>query len=197
MTTAAIEKICSQRSDIAAYIDGELSPREQLNLEAHLAICGECRVELNEQKNLLRALDFALEDKKAFELPENFTKVVVANAESKVSGLRRPQERFTAFFVCAALFLLVIIGLGSETEAVFKPFADFGEQFLAVIGFVFRFFYDIALGAAIILRSIGAQLFFGSPVSLLAAVVLFGVSSFALLRFVVRSSILKIQAQEK
>lgn len=193
----AIEKKCSERSDIAAYIDGELLPHEELNLEAHLAACGECRTELNEQKKLLCALDFAFEDENKFELPENFTATVVANAESKVSGLRRPQERFTAFFVCATLFLLVILGLGSETEAVFKTFTEFGEQFLAVVGFVVRFFYDIALGAAIILRSIGAQLFFGSTSSLVAAVVLFGVSSFALLRFIVRSSILKIQAQEK
>lgn len=192
-----VEKFCSQRSEIAAYIDGELLPREEIALESHLANCAECRTELNEQKKLLCVLDFALEDERKIELPENFTEVVVANAESKVSGLRRPQERFTAFFVCAALFLLVIVGLGSETEAVFKTFADFGEQFLAVAGFVFRFFYDIALGLAIILRSISSHLFFSSNGSLALAVVLFALSLIALFRFFVRSSEFKIQTQEK
>jgi len=192
-----VEKFCSQRSEIAAYIDGELSPTEEIALESHIANCAECRKELNEQKKLLCVLDFALEDEKKFELPENFTRVVVANAESKVSGLRRPQERFTAFFVCAALFLLVIIGLGSETEAVFKTFADFSEQFLVVINFVFRFFYDIAFGTAIILRSISLHLFFNSTASLALTVGLLFFSLFALLRFVIRSSELKIQTQEK
>lgn len=191
------EKFCSQRSEVAAYIDGELSPSEEIALETHLASCAECRAELNEQKKLLCILDFALEDEKKFELPENFTAVVVANAESKVSGLRRPQERFTAFFVCAALFLLVILGLGSESEAVFKTFADFGEQFLAVAGFAFRFFYDIALGLAIILRSISSHLFSGSAAAIIFIVILFAVSLLALLRFFNRSTELKIQIQEK
>lgn len=192
----AIEKNCSQRSEIATYIDGELLPREELELEAHLANCADCRTELNEQKKLLFALDLALEDEREINLPENFTEIVVANAESKVSGLRRPQERSTAFFVCAALFLLVIIGLGRETEAGFKTFSDFGEQFLVVGSFVFHFFYDIALGTTIVLRSISSQVFFGSTVSLALTIVLFGLSLFALLRFV-RSSAFKIQTQEK
>lgn len=197
MPTAVIEKICSQRSDLAAYIDGELLLREELELETHLAVCGECRTELNEQKKLLCVLDFALEDEKEFALPADFAKIVVANAESKVSGLRRPQERFTALFICAALFLLVILGLGSETQTVLDTFAGFAEQFLVVIGFVFHLFYDIALGTAIILRSIGSHLIFNATVSAALAIAFLGLALFALLRFVHRSPKLKIQAQEK
>lgn len=197
MPTAEIEKVCSQRSDIAAYIDGELLPREELELESHLAICGECQREINEQKKLLCVLDYALEDEKEFKLPENFTKIVVANAESKVSGLRRPQERPTALIVCAVLFLLVLLGLGRETEAVWNTFADFAEQFLVVAGFAFHLFYDIALGAAIIFRSIGSHLIYNSTVSLALTVIIFSFSLFALLRFTVRSPKFKIQAQEK
>ncbi|MCY7376811.1 MAG: zf-HC2 domain-containing protein [Pyrinomonadaceae bacterium] len=197
MNIAAIEKICSQRSDLAAYIDGELLLREEIELEAHLAVCGECRRELNEQKKLLCVLDFALEGESEIKLPENFTRIVVANAESKVSGLRRPQERSKALFVCAALFLLVLLGLGGETQTVLNTFAGFAEQFLIVIGFAFHLFYDIALGTAVILRSIGSQLIFNSTVSLALTIICFGLPLFALLRFIVRSPRLKIQAQEK
>ena len=197
MPTAAIEKFCSQRSEIAAYIDGELLSCEELELESHLAVCSECRREVNEQKKLLCVLDFALEDGKEFELPKNFTKIVVANAESKVSGLRRPQERPTALIVCAALFLLVLLGLGRETEAVLNTFASFAEQFVVVAGFAFHLFYDIALGAAIVFRSIGSHLVYNSTVSLALTIIIFCFSLIALRRFAVRSPKFKIQVQEK
>lgn len=197
MKIAEIEKICSQRSEIAAYIDGELLPREELELESHLATCGECRKELNDQKKLLCVLGFALEDEKEFELPKNFTKIIVANAESKVSGLRRSQERPTALIVCAVLFLLVLLGLGRETETVLNTFAGFAEQVVVVAGFVFHLFYDIAFGAAIIFRSIGSHLIYNSTVSLALTIIVFGGALFALRRFALRSPKFKMQAQEK
>lgn len=184
--TATIEEICSQRSDLAAYIDGELSPREELELELHLAVCKVCSGELNEQKKLLQALDFALESEAEIELPADFTRIVVANAESKVSGLRRPQERFRALFVCAALFLLVILGLGGETKTVFETFAKFGEQFLAVGGFVWNLIYDIAFGAAIVLRSLSHHLVSNSAFSAMLLLGLFFVALVALSRFALR-----------
>jgi len=186
LQTATIKRVCLHRSDIAAYIDGELLPREELELEMHLAICKLCAGELNEQKTLLQALDFALENERGIELPANFTRVVVANAESKVSGLRRPQERFKALFVCAALFLLVLLGLGGETKTVFETFAKFADQFLAVGGFVWNLVYDAAFGTAIILRSLSHQIVFNSTVSAASLVVVFLVSIIAVSRFIIR-----------
>lgn len=197
MQTAVIKEFCSQKNALAAYLDGELALGEEIELEAHLAACGECRLELNEQKKLLCVLDSALETEKEFELPENFAQIVAANAESKVSGLRRPQERSKALFVCAALFLLVILGFGRETETVLNAFTGFADQFLVVIGFAFHLSYDIALGTAIILRSIGSQLIFNSTVSPALATILFSFCLFASLRLIIRSPRLKIQAQEK
>jgi len=187
LQTVIIEKVCSQRSDLAAYIDGELPPREELDLEMHLAVCKDCGDELNEQKKLLQALDYALEGEREIELPANFTRVVVANAESKVCGLRRPQERFRALFVCAALFLLVLLGLGGETKTVFNTFAKFGEQFLAVGGFLWNLIYDVAFGTAIVLRSLSQHLVSNPNFSLAVLLGLFFVSLIALSRFVLRS----------
>ncbi len=70
--TATTEKICSQRSEIVAFIDGELLPHEELEFELHLTVCGSCAAELNEQKKLLCALDYALENDGEIELPANF-----------------------------------------------------------------------------------------------------------------------------
>jgi len=169
-------------ADIAAYIDGELAPREELELEMHLAGCKNCAEELNGQKKLLCALDYALEEEE-FELPENFTKVVVANAESRVSGLRRPNERYNALFICSALFLLVFIGLGSEAKNVLSSSGRFVEQFLAVIGFVTHLVYDIAIGTAVIARSLCIQYVFNSAVSLSLITFVFGFSALVFFKF--------------
>jgi len=182
--TATIEKICSQTSEIAAFIDGELLPREEIELELHLSVCGSCAAELNEQKKLLRALDYALENDGEIELPANFTKIVVANAESKVSGLRRPQERSKSLFVCAALFLLMLLGLGGETETVLNTFGKFAEQFLAVGGFVWNLVYDVSVGTAIVLRSLSSQFIFNSSTFLAILVVFVFLSLVLLSRFI-------------
>ena len=177
---AANEDFCLHRSDIAAYIDGELSPQEELELETHLAICKSCSEELNEQKKLLQALSYALEGEKEIELPADFTRIVVANAESKVSGLRRPQERSKALFICVALLLVGLLGLGAETGTVLPAFRKFAEQTLAVGGFIGHLIYDVSFGAAIVLRSLSNQITNNSGFSL---VLLLGFGSISLIFF--------------
>ena len=185
--TATTGQVCP-RTEIAAYVDGELSQREELELEMHLATCAACKTELNEQKKLLFALDFALENDEEIELPENFTKVIVTKAESNVNGLRRPQERFKALFVCAALFLLVILGLGSETGTILNTFRKFADQFLAVAGFVLHLIYDIAVGTTIILRSLSHLFVYDSVLAAAFLAALFFVCLIALSRLIFRYS---------
>lgn len=185
LQTVTTEKVCPSR-EIAAYIDGELSPREELDLELHFAVCAACQSKLNEQKKLLCVLDFALENEQEIALPENFTKVIVTTAESKVSGLRHPQERFKAFFICAALFFLVLLGLGNEAENVLNTFGKFGEQILVVGGFVFHLIYDIAFALAVILRSLSHQIVFNPDFSIALFGIFMVISLFALSRLAVR-----------
>ena len=187
--TSTIEPVfCSHRCEIAAYIDGELLPREEIELEKHLASCKDCSRELNEQKKLLCALDFALEKEHEIELPENFTKVVVTTAESKVSGLRRPQERSRALFVCAALFLLLLLGFGSETETVLGTFSKFAEKIFAVAGFVIHLVYDFSMGAAVVLRSLSYFFVFDSTISAAFFIGFVFVCLCAVSRFIIRSN---------
>lgn len=174
------------RVELAAYIDGELSPREELELERHFVVCQTCASELNEQKRMLCALDFALESEREIELPKDFTKVIITNARSNVSGLRSPRERIKAISVCLILFLFAVIGLGGETKTVLNTFFTFTEQIFAVVGFVVHFVYDVSIGAAIILRSLGNQLVNDSLVAFASLIAFFFVFIFALSRLFVR-----------
>ena len=164
------------RIDIAAYIDGELNPREELDLELHFAGCPTCSAELNEQKKLLCALDSVLENEDEIELPENFTKVVVANAESNVQGLRCPRERNRALLVCAALFVLIFIGLGAETSQTFATFGTITEKFIAVGSFFVHLVHSISIAAAVIFRAISLQFVFNSTISAVLLGICFVVS---------------------
>jgi hypothetical protein len=181
--TAKIQTPCP-REEIAAYIDGELKPWMEIELEMHFAGCKICKKELNSQKTLLCALDQFRSSEKEFELPEDFTKVVVTTAESNVSGLRRPQERQKALFICASLFAFVLLVLGGESEAVLGTFREFAEQFLAVIGFAAHLVFDFMVGVTIILRFLGNHFVFGSASSFGLITLLFIISLFMLSRLV-------------
>ena len=187
LETAKSENSCPRRA-IAAYVDGELAPREEIEMERHFAVCSDCAAELNEQKNLLRALDFVFEEDE-FELPADFTKTVVTRAESNVKGLRCPKERSRALFICTLLFFLVILGLGSETEAVLAVFVTFFGQVWAVGGFVAHLVYDLAFGMSVILRSLGHQFAYSSALALLTLISILTAVLFTLSRAVQRVKI--------
>ena len=151
------EQTCPH-AELAAYVDGELTPSQELVLEQHLAACETCRTELNEQKKLLRALDFLLEEKPSeIEIPKNFAKVVATRAESDVSGLRNRDERRRAVFLCASLGLIALVGLGAEAQRIFVLSGAVFEQIIAVAVFIGHLIYDIAFGVGVILRSLANQ----------------------------------------
>ena len=177
------ENVC-KISEIADYLDGELSVKKENEIELHLIGCETCREELNFQKQFLGALD--TEPENLPELPENFTKSTVIKAESNVEGLRGKDERFRAVFICAGLFLLVILGLGSETKTVFSAFGSFVNQVLAVGGFVVRFLFDLTVGFTVIVKFISHQFSPETFFALLffAATVIFG------LVFITRSKLI-------
>lgn len=182
---AQSKEVCP-REEIAAFIDGEISPRRELELDMHFAVCSSCTAELNSQKKLLCALDSMILTEREVELPADFTKIIVTKAESNVSGLRRPQERRNALFICTALFLPLLIGFGTETETVLATFAKFTEQILAISRLVFHLVYDIAFGAVVILRSLSNHLAFDSLASSALVLILFIISLITVSRLVIR-----------
>ena len=183
---AKFENTCP-REDIFAYLDGELSPDEELHLEFHFAECKNCADEVNAQKKVSNSLEIILEDEmKNIELPENFTKVVTAKAESNVGGLRKKREIKRALWISGGLLFLVTLGLGTKIKGVWLTFESFSEQFSAVIGFVSHLVYDTAVGVSVILRSLSHKFVFGSFISLFLVMAFFIVAFLSLSRLILR-----------
>ncbi len=168
--------------DVSAYLDGELSARAELELEMHVATCRACADELNLQKSFLNALGSTLDQENGIELPSNFAKAVVTNAESRVSGLRQPHERRNAGFICAALVVLSVIALGSNTEPAFAAATAIAETFFVVAEWAWHFVYDIALGSTIVFRSLASAFLFDSAVAIALVLGLFVLSLYVFSR---------------
>lgn len=172
--------------EISAYIDGELTPKDEVELESHLADCRVCTEDLNLQKSFLNVLDSSLEEEKAIELPANFTKSVVANAESSVSGLRRPHERRNAAFICAALVAFSIVALGSGATSVVAAVVSVGDKLLAIASSFGHLVFDIALGSTIVFRSLASKFVFESGAAVIFVLSLFVLSLYLFSRLLVR-----------
>lgn len=174
-----------RRDEIAAYLDGELSPGQELDLEEHFSDCAACLDAFNFQKDLLFALDSVLDPHAGdLEVPENFSRVVSVNAESNISGIRSPQERFRAVFVCAALVLAAIFSLGGEAGNMVAAVQKIGIQTVAVLGFISHLFFEIGIGAAVVLRCVGQGMIYGSGLTLSLSVTAFAIASVALSKLI-------------
>lgn len=163
-----MERLCKSENEIetecpsveiAAYLDGELSPDLELQLESHLAKCVVCTQELNDQKHFINALNSSLVD--GPEIPADFTKRIITNAESGVSGLRQKKERLNAVFVCCALFFFVVFTLGASAPGTIAASLDVFGRVAAVFGFAGHMVYDISIGVVVIMRSLAGQPAFG------------------------------------
>lgn len=156
-------------ADVAAYIDAEMSPSEEIEFELHLAQCKNCVAELNRQKELLYILDSTLHSDD-IELPENFTKVVVTNAESGVKGLRRRSEWLNAVFVCCALLFFGLFALGADASRSFGYPLRIFDRIAAVVSFFGHLTYDIAVGVVVVLRTVTSETASNTAVSLVLVV---------------------------
>lgn len=143
--------------DIPAYIDGELDALREAEIEAHFAECENCNFELNIQKQFLCDVSNGLKHEGNIELPHNFARKIAINAESSVSGLRRPRERFNAVFICAGLALFALFALGGETGNLLDLAYRLFEQIVAVGSVIGQVFYSFFLGVAIVLRAVAAR----------------------------------------
>ncbi len=163
--TLTTEETCL-RTEVSAFLDGELSVREEQEFELHLSDCKKCADELLSQKQMLCALNLAFNSPQvSFELPKNFTKNVVIKAESSVSGLRNPEERSRAFILCLILFAFVIFALGESLGKVVSVWQTITEQIIVVVGFTFNLSVDVLTGLAVILRALSQKFVFDSQVS--------------------------------
>ena len=179
---AQLKVFACPTDEISAYIDGELNAARERELDLHFGFCPECREELNLQKQFLCGLNSTLKQDAELALPVDFTKRIVANAESTVAGLRRPRERYNAIFICAALLFFGLFALGADAGRVFAGVSGAVDQAGAVGGFFGRILYSIFLGFAIILRSLASTIDLAAS----AVIVLFALLAAAVLMYVSR-----------
>jgi hypothetical protein len=178
------EKGC-QFQDVAAYLDGELSGALLQNFEAHLQTCATCAAELRSQRQLLCTLDVAFNESVEFQLPQDFTRVVAAHAESDLSGMRRKGERHRALQVCAILALVSFALLGTAARTlIVEPTQSFLRLAATIFDFGWRVTYDAGTGLAVIIRVLGRAIVSGPP-SLALVMLLVFVISISLLSFLI------------
>jgi len=162
MKVTTIDGKGCQLEDIAAYLDGELSATAEETFEGHLKSCADCAVELRVQRQLLCTLDFAFNESRLFELPRDFTRVVAAQAESDLSGMRKWSERRRALQLCAVLALVSFALLGAAARTlVFDPARSFLRVTGSLISLVWQAIYDAGTGLAVIVRVVGRAIVLG------------------------------------
>lgn len=166
--------------EIGAYIDGEMGEAHLTEFETHLAACSRCTQELTQQKQFLCSLNACLSAEADIKPPANFARMVVANAESRVSGLRRPRELSDALFILVGLLLFGLFAMGSNAASPLGGVAIFFDQAAAIGGVVGRFVYSLYLGIAVVIRSLAPQIGgeFAAPIILPAISILFTLIAF-------------------
>lgn len=155
MNDAISEHICPVE-DVAAYLDGELSSAAEDAFESHLAGCADCATELRQQRQLLCTLEAAFTQTSRFDLPQDFTRVVAAHAESDMRGVRRKSERRRALQLCAVLALAAFALLGATSRViVFQPLGRLAQIIARISELLWQTLYDASIGVVVILRMLG------------------------------------------
>ena len=167
--------------DVAAYLDGELDDAALEVFEGHVKTCAGCAQELRTQRQLLCTLNRAFEESGAFELPQDFARLVATHAESDVTGLRGRGERRRAFKVCAVLALLSFALLGAASRAtVFQPARSSLRVGESLFDLAWKTIYDAGTGASVIVRLVVRAIAL-SP---------YGLGLFLILAFIIAISLL-------
>jgi anti-sigma factor RsiW len=146
---------CSQTA-LVEFLDGELTADREEEVAAHIASCPTCQSQLNEQKEVLAELDDSFSE--VPELPDDFSKIVSINAQSQVSGVRRPYERRTALTVCFVLLSIVLAAVAFGPLNAFLGPAIIFEKIAAVAALGFGLLSDVVLGLGIVGRAVSSSL---------------------------------------
>jgi hypothetical protein len=165
--------VCSLE-DIGRYLDGELSAGRELELDLHFASCSVCLGELNQQKDLMRALDENFEVTGAPDLPENFARRVSVAAVSDIGGIRTRRERWIAIAICSLLAIFAIAALGGSANQSVGAVTVAAERSLVILTVAGHFFYNLAAGFVTLLRPISNSV--NSAVLMFAVIGLVGLT---------------------
>lgn len=162
--------ICETQS-IAAYIDGDLEPKQLTVFEDHLKECKQCASELQAQRLFMCELESALASPFAPAVPANFAQVVTVNAESDMRGARDAAEQRRALQFCLILGLAAFALLGfaySKTLLLNAQVA--ATRGLGALGFLAKTIFDAAAGFVVLTRVVSRALVADSLLAAVAGV---------------------------
>ena len=168
MNENSATEVCP-RDDIAAFVDGELSETQRTRLEQHVSDCEICSRSLMEQRQFLAALSASLDCRSGLPLPKDFTKKVVASAESSVRGIRQPGELFTAIFICAALLIFALFTRVRELWVYVGRLQPRREAFCIRFAGL-QVINSLAFAAVVVVRSLASTLDAGSLLAVAAVI---------------------------
>ncbi len=101
---------------ILAYIDGELEDDARVLFQQHVEVCGDCRAELTAHRLFICELDAAMTQSLDVAMPDDFSRIVAARAESDMSGVRSFAEHRKALSICAILAFVAFALLGTAAR---------------------------------------------------------------------------------
>lgn len=146
-------------ANVAAYLDAELNDTETRAFESHLKTCAACARSLNEQKRVLCALDAAFNDSSSRHdralLPKDFTRTLIARAETDMRGVRGKSEWRRA--VVFAFILLACASTLLGAANVSKLFSVANSSTRAAIGLMWTMLgamADACAGLFVVLRAL-------------------------------------------
>ena len=115
---------------IPAYIDGELEDDARVLFEQHVEVCGDCRAELTAHRLFICELDAAMTQSLDVAMPDDFSRIVAARAESDMSGVRSFAEHRKALSICAILAFVAfaLLGTAARTASWVRCSASMGVR---------------------------------------------------------------------
>jgi anti-sigma factor RsiW len=169
-------------SGLHAFLDGDLPSSEAAEFESHIIGCERC----SEAFEIHQQLDGEFENLPSapIELPKDFSKVVAANAESQVNGLRKSSERRTTVAIIGGLAVVLFVFLGVNIQPVISVLSFVVEGVGAIVSVIGGFIFNLCLGVVVILRVAATQAGISEFLIFSLVVVIFGsLGMLVLLRF--------------
>jgi hypothetical protein len=141
------DELCSKLND---YLDGRMASESLFPFEAHLPDCEACRLEIDFHASLESQIESLPESEVS--LPPDFSRVVAANAESQVTGLRKQKERKTTVYIIAVFGAVLFFVLGANVSSIVSVIQFLTEKVIAVFAVIASFIFNLLLGILVIAR---------------------------------------------
>ncbi len=138
---------------ILRYLDGDLEGPTCAAFEEHVRVCKSCDQELRAQRLFLCELEASLITEVGPSVPENFGRVIAANAQSDMRGIRDRLEHKRALRFCVVLTLVAFALMGiTASRALILTAQTMATKILGIFSLLWKTLYDAMVGLTIIGR---------------------------------------------